>query len=255
MSPELENREPFGKALTGSLITHGIAIALLATSGLWKLHNSWGSEHASSGSVGVTMVSTIPIPHRESAVNKLANDTKSMIPQEPTPVKATKPVEVPVKDAIPIPKSVLKTKKLPPAPPPKLNFKPPEYKSNQIYSQTPQAASSAMYGTRGSGGIDVGPASALGSRFGGYSDLIVNQISQHWVTAGVNALPSQICSVSFTIARNGTVSNVQISQSSGNYLLDTAAKRAVVDANPLPPLPREFTQNDATVELKFQIHQ
>ena len=249
-----DNQEPFGKALTGSLIMHGAALALLATSGLWKLHNSWGSEHASSGSVGVTMVSTIPIPHREAPVNPLANDSKSLIPQEPTPVKAPKPIDVPVKDAIPIPKSVVKTKKLPRTPPPKLNFHPAEYKANQIYAQTPQAASTPMYGTRGSGGIDVGPASVLGSRFGGYSDLIVNQISQHWVTAGVNALPSQVCSVSFTIARNGTVSNVQISQPSGNYLLDTAAKRAVVDASPLPPLPHEFTQNDATVELKFQIH-
>src|SRR5580658_6631485 len=108
------NREPLGKALTGSLLTHGVAIALLATSGFWKLHNSWGSVHASSGSVGVTMVSTIPIPHRQSTVNPLANDSKSVIPQEPTPVKAARPVEVPVKDAVPIPKSVLKTKKLPP---------------------------------------------------------------------------------------------------------------------------------------------
>ena len=246
------NQEPFGKALTGSLVMHGVAIALLATSGFWKFHNSWGSEHASSGSVGVTMVSTIPIPHREAAVNPLANDSKSVIPQEPTPVKAPKPVEVPVKDAIPIPKSVLKTKKLPPTPP-KLNFRPPEYKENQIYAQTPQAASSAMYGTRGAGGIDVGPASILGSRFGGYSDMIVDRISQKWVKADVKALPSQICAVSFTIARDGTVTNVQISQPSGSYLLDTSAKRAVLDASPLPPLPPEFTQNSATVELKFHL--
>ena len=138
------NQEPFGKALTGSLVTHGIVITLLATSGFWKFHNSWGSEHASSGSVGVTMVSTIPIPHRQAPVNPLANDSKSLIPQEPTPVKAPKPVEVPAKDAIPIPKSVLKTKKLPPTPP-KLNFHPPEYKENQIYAQTPQTAQTPLY--------------------------------------------------------------------------------------------------------------
>ncbi|HWE52099.1 MAG TPA: TonB family protein [Bryobacteraceae bacterium] len=247
-----DNPEPFGKAFTGSLVTHAAAIALLMTSGLWNLHNNWGSVHASSGSVGVTMVSQIPIPHREAPVNPLANDTKSVVPQEPTPVKAAKPVEVPVKDAIQIPKQ--KQKRLPPTPA-RLNFHPPEYKSNQVYSQTPQAASTAMYGTRGSGGIDVGPASVLGSRFGGYSDLIVDRISQHWVRAGVQALPSQVATVSFTIARNGTVTNVQVSQPSGSYLLDTSAKRAVLDASPLPPLPAEFTKNDATVELKFQLQQ
>jgi TonB family protein len=51
------------------------------------------------------------------------------------------------------------------------------------------------------------------------------------------------------------VSNVQVSQPSGNYLLDTSAKRALLDANPLPALPREFTQNEATVELWFQLKQ
>jgi protein TonB len=248
------NQEPFGKAVTGSLVIHGIVIGLLMTSGFWKLHNNWGSVHASSGSVGVTMVSTIPIPHRDAPVNPLANDTKSVIPQEPTPPKAAKPVEVPVKDAVPIPKNLQKQKKLPPTPP-KLNFRPPEYKSNQIYSQTPQAASTAMYGTKGSGGIDVGPAKVLGSRFGAYSDLVVDRISQHWVKAGVQAAPSQVATVSFTIARNGTVTNVQVSQPSGSYLLDTSAKRAVLDASPLPPLPPEFTKNDATVELKFQLQQ
>jgi protein TonB len=246
------NQEPFGKALTGSLVTHGLAIALLITSGLWKFHNNWGSVHASSGTVGVTMVSTIPIPHREAPVNPLANDSKSVIPQEPTPVKAAKLIEVPVKDAVQIPKG--KQKKLPPTPP-KLNFRVPEYKSNQIYSQTPQAASTAMYGTKGSGGIDVGPATVLGSRFGAYSDLVVDRISQHWVKAGVQALPSQVATVSFTIARNGTVTNVQVSQPSGSYLLDTSATRAVMDASPLPPLPPEFTKSEATVELKFQLQQ
>lgn len=248
------NQEPFGKALTGSLVTHAVVISLLVTSGFWKMHNNWGSAHASSGTVGVMMVSTIPIPHREAPVNPLANDSKSVIPQEVAPVKPQKAVEVPDKNAVPIPKNLLKQKKLPPKPE-KLNFKPPEYKSNQIYSQTPQAASTAMYGTKGSGGVDIGPATVLGSRFGAYSDLVVDRISQHWNKAGVQAIPSQVASVSFTINRNGTVTNVQVSQPSGSYLLDTSAKRAVLDASPLPPLPPEFPRNDATVELKFQIQQ
>ena len=95
----------------------------------------------------------------------------------------------------------------------------------------------------------------LGSRFGAYVDLMRDSISRHWLTADVRATPSQKCAVSFTIARSGSISNVQISQTSGNYLLDTSAKRAVLDANPLPALPREFTQNEATVELWFQVHQ
>ena len=51
------------------------------------------------------------------------------------------------------------------------------------------------------------------------------------------------------------VANVQVTQPSGDYLLDTSAKRAVLDANPLPTLPAEFPRNDATVELWFQLRQ
>jgi TonB family protein len=135
-------------------------------------------------------------------------------------------------------------------------FRPPEpYKSNQVPSHIPQAANTPMYGIQGSGGIDIGPASVLGSRFGAYVELMRDRISQRWNTASVHSLPSQKCAVSFTIARNGTVTNVQVTQPSGDYLLDTSAKRAVLDANPLPPLPPQFERNDATVELWFQLKQ
>ena len=135
-------------------------------------------------------------------------------------------------------------------------FRPAEpYKSNQVFSNTPQAANSPLYGMQGAGGIDVGTASDLGSRFGAYEALLRNLISQHWNTANVHSLPAQMCAVSFTIARNGTVTNVQVTHPSGDYLLDTSSKRAVLDANPLPALPAEFPRNDATVELRFQLKQ
>ena len=82
-----------------------------------------------------------------------------------------------------------------------------------------------------------------------------DRIAQHWNTAGVHSSPSQQCAVSFTIQRNGMVANVQVTQPSGDYLLDTSAKRAVMDANPLPTLPSEFPRNEATVELWFQLRQ
>jgi protein TonB len=110
-----------------------------------------------------------------------------------------------------------------------------------------------MYSMKGAGGIDIGPQSVLGTRFGAYVDLMRERVAQHWNTADVRALPSQKCGVTFTIARDGSVSNVQVADPSGNYLLDTSAKRAVLDASPLPALPREFPRNDATVELWFQV--
>jgi outer membrane biosynthesis protein TonB len=44
-------------------------------------------------------------------------------------------------------------------------------------------------------------------------------------------------------------------ETSGNYALDTSARRAVLDANPLPPLPPGFPRNDANVDLLFSLRQ
>jgi protein TonB len=249
-------REPIRKAFAGSLISHGIVVAILALSGVWKLTTRWGTEHASSGSVGVSMVKTIPIPQRHAPLNPLANDTQSMVPQVPAPVKPKPEVKEPPVKAIEIPDKRAKQKKATPRQTPNVLYRPPEpYKNNQGFSHTPQATSSPMYGIQGAGGIDIGPASVLGSRFGAYVDLMKDRIAQHWSTADVRAAPSQKCAVSFTIARNGSVTNVQVSQPSGNYLLDSSAKRAVLDANPLPGLPAQFDRNEVTVELFFQLQQ
>jgi protein TonB len=202
------------------------------------------------------MVSSIPIPRNQGPVNPVANDTKNLAPQEVTPVKAKPAEKAPEPDAVPLRNLREKPKKVAERPQPPANtFKPIPYQANQVYTKTPQSMSSAMYGMQGSGGIDIGPASVLGTRFGAYVNEMRRQISQHWNTAGMNTAPNVRCGVSFTIARNGSVSNVQISHPSGNYLLDTSAKRAIFDSNPLPPLPAQYSGSEVPVELWFQLKQ
>jgi protein TonB len=249
--------DPTGRAFAGSLVTHGAVVGLLVVSGLWNVtRNDFGSPKASSGSVGVNMVKSIPIPRDDAPTNALANDTKSVVPEEPLPLQPRKQVKLEIENAVPIPERIDKNRKQKPQPQPKVVFKPPEaYKPNQVYAETGQKASSPLFGTQGSNGIDIGPASILGNRFGAYAALMRDLISQHWNTADVHASPNQKCAVTFVIARNGSISNVQVSQPSGNYLLDTSSKRAILDANPLPPLPAQFERNDATVELWFQLRQ
>jgi len=201
-------------------------------------------------------VETIPIPRREGPKNPLANDSTSAAPQQPAPVKPQKQVKAQPEKAIEIPDKTPKPKKLSPEKQVRDLYKPPEpYKSNQVFSNTPQAANSPMFGLQGAGGIDVGQASVLGDRYGAYANLIRDRIGQHWNRSDLHSSPSQICTITFTIQRNGSVTNVQISQQSGDYLLDTSAKRAILDSDPLPSLPPDFPRNEATVELKFQLRQ
>jgi TonB family protein len=246
--------ESHGKAFAGSLITHGVVIAVLTTSGLFNLtKNNFGSPKASSGSVGVNIVPRIPIPQRKAPENPLANDSTSIVPQQPAPVKLQKQVKAQPEKAIPIPDKFEKPKKLSPKEQMAALLKPPEpYKNNQVFSTTPQQANSPLFGKQGTNGVDVGDASVLGERFGAYGDLVRDRVAQHWNRSGVRT--SLKCAVSFTIAKNGTVTNVQVTQPSGDYLLDTSAKRAILDTNPLPPLPQGFERNEATVELWFQLN-
>jgi periplasmic protein TonB len=250
-------RDPMGKSFTGSLLAHGLIVALVMTTGLFSFSRShFGDPNPSSGSVGVDMVKTIPIPRKEGPTNPLANDSTSVVPQEPAPVKYQKQVKAEPEKAIEIPDKTPKPKKLSPAKQVREVFKPPEpYKNNQVFSNTPQAANSPMYGMQGAGGIDVGKASVLGDRYGAYASLIRDRIGQHWNRANLHSSPAQVCTVTFTIQRTGSVTNVQISHPSGDYLLDTSAQRAILDSNPLPSLPTDFPRSEATVELNFQLKQ
>lgn len=246
--------DPLGKYFAGSLGTHVAIVGLLVLSGMWKLSTtSWGGPNLSSGSVPVAMVKTIPIPRNDAPENPLANDSEANVPQAPSPVKRVAEVKAPDLKAIPIPDKM--TRKVSPKALPPVVFRPAqEYKTNQVYSQAPQAMSSKLYGTQGASGVDLGPASVFGDRFGDYANLLRDAIASKWNTADIRTTPAQFASVTFTIARNGSVSNVTVTHPSGSFLLDTSAKRAVLDAV-IPPLPAKFDRSEATVEMKFQVKQ
>jgi TonB family protein len=63
---------------------------------------------------------------------------------------------------------------------------------------------------------------------------------------------TQSVGVTFTILPDGQVTGVRITQSSGVSLLDLAAQRAILNAAPFGPLPREYGQNPRTIEALFR---
>jgi protein TonB len=56
----------------------------------------------------------------------------------------------------------------------------------------------------------------------------------------------------FTIQRDGTLTGVQVEQSSGYAALDLYANRALIITKKLPPLPAAFTEPALTVHLTFE---
>jgi protein TonB len=250
----MPQRDPIGRYFAGSVGVHAAVIAILLLSGYLKFTKStWGSEKVSTGSVGISIIKTIPVPQREAPENPLANDTDSVTPQAPAPVKMKAQVQAPEPKAIQIPDKV--KRKISPKPQVASAYrqKAEEYRPNQVYSQAPQATSSKMYGMQGTSGIDVGAASVLGDRCGAYANIMRDNIAAKWNRADVNATPSQKAGVTFSIAKNGSVSGVKLSNPSGNFLLDQSAQRAVLDSNPLPAITAPCDRNEATVQLWFQL--
>jgi len=60
--------------------------------------------------------------------------------------------------------------------------------------------------------------------------------------------------VVFKIARNGKVSGVKMEKGSGNQHFDLAALRAVHEADPFPPLPREYLESTLLIHVSFLLN-
>ena len=58
--------------------------------------------------------------------------------------------------------------------------------------------------------------------------------------------------VTFTILADGSVADVHVTQPSGASLLDMAAQRAILNAAPFGPLPREYGTNRKTIQAIFR---
>jgi periplasmic protein TonB len=256
----LDQREPVAGPLLGSVVVHvAIGLLLFGATLIFPGREHWGDPNGGRfGSVAVSPVATIPLPNNGGQLNPLANDTKSKVP-EAKPLPKEKPkqkVKAPEPDAIPIPKKTV-AKKPPQEPAPERNKWREERKDlpNQLYSTTGQSANNPMYQLRGGGGVGVGTNSPFGSQFGAYAGVLRDRVEQNWHTSELNIQGAAPVGITFSILRNGALvpGSVRVSQSSGNRALDYSAQRAVLDAAPFPPLPQQYSKNQADIELRFEL--
>jgi TonB family protein len=76
------------------------------------------------------------------------------------------------------------------------------------------------------------------------SAAIKRNWKQHQGVAGTNV-------VRFTIERSGRITNIELLQPSGIYLLDRESREAVINAK-LPPLPVQFKEPTLVIRLTFE---
>ncbi|HVR97769.1 MAG TPA: energy transducer TonB [Thermoanaerobaculia bacterium] len=83
--------------------------------------------------------------------------------------------------------------------------------------------------------------------YGYYLDRLLSLINDKWerpsLGSGIRAI------ISFRIERDGRMTDLRVSESSGYNTFDLAAMRAVQNASPFPPLPRAYRHDSLGVNL------
>ena len=119
-------------------------------------------------------------------------------------------------------------------------------------------ANPARAGAAGNTGIGLGGAPG-GTRFDQdfvyafYQRQMITRIQANWQQIPVRGRATVV--IRFTIFRDGGIRGAEVETSSGQSLLDRAALRAVVLAEPLPRLPDSYPRDEVGVHLLFTYSQ
>lgn len=257
----LDEKDSVKGSFAGSLVLHALVGGLITFFTVYEPQGKktqWGSQDAGAGqAVAVSSVKSLPFYSPPAPVNRVANDTESMVPQETKPEPKAKPAVKEERDAIPIPTKQKEKEKRKAEQNRPLPLKTPtRQEPNQLTSRAgAQAASPLFAPAPGSGGVGIGTGAPFGYQFGAYAALVRDRVAAKWRTDGVpgNIRFLPLATVTFEIMRDGRVKNVEVVQSSGNRALDYSAQRAVTEASPFPPLPAAYSGSSATVEFSFRL--
>jgi protein TonB len=240
----------------------GIAVLLIVNAYLSHRAGDWGGP---GGAISVGIVGNvpgIPMPRPElETPNRVVDDSKGLYKTPPPPeIKAPPPP-----DAVPITKFKLLK------PPQKYVTRPSKVLENPVppptnavpyggggtptvpYTSFAMGAGTATQAGLGFNGVGGGD---FGSRFSWYVEAVQRRISGNWlqstVDQSVSVAPRVV--VTFDILRDGTITNIQITRSSGNNSVDNSGIRAIRDSSPLNALPGEYSGTRVGVEFWFDFH-
>ena len=259
-SPPHPDAQSLKRPLAWSLAFHMFLFgSLLVSTLLSQRGETWGSFGGeNSVSVGlVARVPGVPLPRPEAVTTSRVVDTsKGLYKSEPMPKPIPKEVHP---ETVPIPKFAKE--------------KPPHYitrPSKILEEPTPPPKNAIPYGGGGAPALPYSQFSMSGQtqggmafsgpgggdftgRFPAYVEAVRNRVSSNWLQSTVDPTvrwaPRAV--FNFQILRDGSVVNVQMTQSSGNRSVDNSALRAILSSSPLSPLPSAYSGNNVTVEFWF----
>lgn len=259
-----------------ALILHGCILAFAAFSNYFERPGaSWGGP---GGSVSVGIVGSlpaIPLPAPDvQTPSRVVDNSKGLYQSKPLPAPVIPP------DATPIPE-FLKNKPPKHLPKPKPEETPsvptePKYNSRPsrlLENKATPPPNAVPYGGGGAPAIPRSSAFAMGntgttqaglaingtgqgdfgSMYSWYVTAVQRRISSNWLQSTIdqNVSWAPRVVVNFDILRNGNITNIQITQSSNNYSVDSSAMRAVQQSSPVNPLPAAYAGPRVGVQFYF----
>lgn len=242
-----------------------VAVAALGAAYLGIGHgNDWGGVGGKLGDAKVNLVSNagLPMPKEEIVTpSKTVDPTESLHKEE---VKPPPPPPEPKTDTTKI-SEFKKEKREPPSRKSRTLEDKRVEQDNAIpghggtpdlptgYSQTPGASSGVAI--QGQGGGD------FGGKYPWYVDGMRNRVTQAWdqstITAAVRSAHRAHTVMTFRINANGSISNIRMVQSSGDWSMDNSAQRALAtilsDSTQFRPLPNDYMGSYIEVTFDFDL--
>ncbi len=255
-----DRRENLRGGLLFSILFHILlfSLAIGYTALGWRLRIGGGPVWGEKGATKIGAVASLPgiplpAPMRQTQ-SPVVTQNPGLHQSEPEPKEEPKPEAVPIpkfKEAVKPEKAerintrIQKEKPIPPA--------------NAIpFGQggPPTMSYAQVVNSAGTGGLSFGQGGAFGDRYGWYVASVRSRISSNWLLTMIspNIVRAPRVYVDFQILRDGTVTQVELKQSSGIAEVDRSAIRAILASNPLPPLPPDYSGRSVDVEFYFDLH-
>ncbi len=214
----------------------------------------WGQGWDAGGATRVSTVTSLPgVPLPAPMLttpSTVATQNPGLYREEPEPKPEPVPEahEIPrFKEEVKVERAVRVNKRIE-----KQVLEPPENAIPFGLGGKPSMTYRQFVNTAGEGGLKFGEGN-FGERYGWYVAAVRNRISSNWLlsTISPNIVTAPRVYITFDILRDGTLDNIQVTQSSRIPEVDRSALRAVLASNPLGPLPPDYAGNKVSVEFYF----
>ena len=250
-----EARESLGRSVMASIAAHVGLLAVMLTYGLLHFGRGpgWGNPWEKGSSARVQAVASLPGVPLPSPLrvtpNTVANENPGLYQTEVLPLPLPELGEqIPkFKDAVKPEKQERINKRIQ-----KQELTPPPNAVPYGEGGHPAVSYNQFTTARGDAGISFGEGN-FGELYGYYVDAIRSRISGNWLqsTISPNVMSAPRVFVSFDILRDGTITDIRLTQSSGNVEVDRSALRAIEASNPLGSLPPGYSGSKVSVNFYF----